>query len=399
MCPQRENGIGATVTGVEDCLVINVYAPQSARGEEHLPVLFFIHGGGFVYDFGRFSDGHDLSLIARHDVIVVTFNYRLATLGFLCLGTEDAPGNAGLKDQIAALKWVNRNIEHFGGNPDAITLYGHSAGARSVEAILLVGKADGLFHRAIMESGSVLSYRTLSYNRLAAAKTIALLSNFQPADNITLLGNFYQTASVETITNLLINNMCIERSFEDGNEVVTRNFKSIIEDGDYVKVPLLLAYTDMDGLHLAGNFDDILINTIQNHFENLLPVDLIFDSPDEKIAIANSVKSLYFGNGPITQSSIGGYIDYVTDMMVTSSMHRSAVHHSIDSVNPVYLMEFSYRGGYNIPSPYPQLNGAGHSDILAYIFDLGHSNVDTQAQDDIIRNRMINMWTNFIKYG
>lgn len=110
--------------GNEDCLVLNVYTPSLI---ENLPVMFYIHGGG--YNQGSSDEmifGPDF--LIDENVIIVTINYRLGVFGFMSLGTEKYPGNIGLRDQIHALKWVNKNIHSFGGDNKRITIFGHSAG-------------------------------------------------------------------------------------------------------------------------------------------------------------------------------------------------------------------------------------------------------------------------------
>lgn len=142
----------------EDCLSLNVWAPVGAGGER--PVMIFVHGGGFTTGLGA-SMLYDGSHLARAGgVVVVSFNYRLGALGFLAHPdlTESHPagrvlGNWGLLDQIAALRWVKDNISAFGGEPRNVTLFGESAGAMSVAALLAAPAARGLFHRVVMQSG------------------------------------------------------------------------------------------------------------------------------------------------------------------------------------------------------------------------------------------------------
>jgi len=132
----------------EDCLVANVWAPTDAADA---PVMVWIHGGGFMFGAGHLPTywGHEL---AKKGVVVVTFNYRVGPLGFLA-HPEIGGGNWGLMDQQAALRWVQDNVSQFGGDPDNVTIFGESAGAVSVCMHLVMTGAEGLFHRAIMESG------------------------------------------------------------------------------------------------------------------------------------------------------------------------------------------------------------------------------------------------------
>jgi para-nitrobenzyl esterase len=143
----------------EDCLVLNVYAPPDAPTDGRLrPVMVWIHGGGFVSGSANIP-WYDGSALARAgDVVVVAINYRLGALGFLQLGhlVDELAGSGanGIRDQVAALRWVRDNIAAFGGDPGNVTIFGESAGGMSVGTLLGTPEAAGLFHRAIAQSGA-----------------------------------------------------------------------------------------------------------------------------------------------------------------------------------------------------------------------------------------------------
>src|SRR5262245_2547741 len=141
----------------EDCLFLNVTTPALGGGRR--PVLVWIHGGGFVIGSGSQPLYDGAALAARGDVVVVTINYRLGPLGFLylrelCPDLEGAAGNAGLRDQVAALEWVRENAAAFGGDPGQVAIFGESAGGMSVATLLGMPSARGLFARAIAQSGA-----------------------------------------------------------------------------------------------------------------------------------------------------------------------------------------------------------------------------------------------------
>lgn len=144
----------------EDCLYLNVWSPAESTGEE-LPVMVWIHGGSFVSGSGSMGL-YDGRYLAARGVVVVTINYRLGPLGFLvhpALSAESesgVSGNYGLLDQVAALEWVQRNIAGFGGDPGNVTVFGESAGAMSILDLLVMPAAEGLFQRAIIQSGIML---------------------------------------------------------------------------------------------------------------------------------------------------------------------------------------------------------------------------------------------------
>ncbi|MCP3984461.1 MAG: carboxylesterase/lipase family protein [bacterium] len=147
----------------EDCLYLNVYTPGADSARR--PVMVWIHGGGFVIGSGSQVIYDGAPLAERGDVVVVTINYRLGPLGFLyladlCPGLEGAVGNAGIRDQVAALEWVKENIAAFGGDPENVTIFGESAGGMSVGTLLGTPSADGLFQRAIPQSGAAHNVHT-----------------------------------------------------------------------------------------------------------------------------------------------------------------------------------------------------------------------------------------------
>src|SRR5947209_4624122 len=166
-CWSPQNSPATTLSGqlpgeqAEDCLSLNVWTP--AADSARRPVLVWIHGGGFIGGSGAMNLYAGARLAARGDVVVVTVNYRLGILGFLAHpdladsdaadGAAGATGNWGLLDQVAALRWVRDNIAGFGGDPDKVTVFGESAGGMSVSDLLAMPSTEGLFRRAIVQSG------------------------------------------------------------------------------------------------------------------------------------------------------------------------------------------------------------------------------------------------------
>ena len=162
-CMQAQvfSDINPFVAGVsEDCLNLNVWTTNIGSGPTS-PVMVWIHGGGYTAGFGD-EGRHDGARLAQKGAVVVTLNYRLGVFGFLAhpaLAAESplgASGNYGILDQVAALQWVRRNIERFGGDPSRVTIFGESAGGSSVGALIASPLAKGLFHGAILQSGNAL---------------------------------------------------------------------------------------------------------------------------------------------------------------------------------------------------------------------------------------------------
>jgi len=161
---------GADAAWDEDCLRLNVWTPRC--DDARRPVMVWIHGGAFLFGSGHVP-WYDGANLARRDAVIVTINYRLGAFGYLHLEGLDprygGSGNAGLLDQVAALAWVQDNIAGFGGDPDNVTVWGESAGAMSVGALLGTPAAEGLFRRAILQSGAASNvHRPESATRVAA---------------------------------------------------------------------------------------------------------------------------------------------------------------------------------------------------------------------------------------
>jgi para-nitrobenzyl esterase len=182
----------------EDCLYLNVWAPAGSEGRK-LPVLVYFYGGGFVGGDGS-EYRYDGASLARRGIVTVTVNYRLDAFGFLALPAlaEESPhratGNYGLLDQVAALRWVHRNIAAFGGDPGQVTIGGESAGSMSVSALMASPLSKGLMQRAIGESGAVLGnlkprlldvaeQQGLVFQKAAGAKSLAAL-RAMPAEEL-----------------------------------------------------------------------------------------------------------------------------------------------------------------------------------------------------------------------
>ena len=146
---------GETYSYGEDCLFLNVWTPDTATPDSNLPVIFYIHGGGFNGGCGH-EKHFDGPIWPTKGVVAVTINYRMGPMGFACLPqlAEEAghTGNYGIFDQIAALQWVRENISAFGGNPENITIMGQSAGGLSVQVLCLSPLTEGMFAKAIMSS-------------------------------------------------------------------------------------------------------------------------------------------------------------------------------------------------------------------------------------------------------
>jgi para-nitrobenzyl esterase len=243
--PQSANPFLPPGTISEDCLYLNVYTPAAHPGGNR-PVLVWIHGGGLVQDGGRNYDGTKL---AAAGAVVVTINYRLGALGFLAhpalASRPGGPaGNYGLMDQQAALRWVQRNIAQFGGDPRNVTIAGQSAGGLSVLAQMVSPGARGLFQRAIVQSGAF----ALNQRPLAAAEAAG--QTFAKA-----VGCADQTAAClrSVPVSDLVSNFGVEIPGVVDGSVLTQPIGTALASGQFARVPVINGIThDEELLFIAG---------------------------------------------------------------------------------------------------------------------------------------------------
>eukprot|EP01116_Phalansterium_solitarium_P017213 TRINITY_DN4179_c0_g1_i1.p1 TRINITY_DN4179_c0_g1~~TRINITY_DN4179_c0_g1_i1.p1 ORF type:complete len:460 (-),score=147.59 TRINITY_DN4179_c0_g1_i1:760-2139(-) len=250
----------------EDCLHVNVFAPLNAS---NLPVMVFIFGGGFLQ--GSASDNvYDGSLLADRGVIVVTADYRVDVIGWLV--TAGSPGNYGLQDQRMYIQWAIDNIAAFGGNPEAITLFGESAGGMSIAAHLVSPLSAGMFQKVIIESDPFaiefkgIEYATELGNKVAAKVGCPASLGAQP--QLTCL----RKVSIETllaasdstvaIPNLLSFNLSIALPWMpvvDGVELPLPAFEAF-EQGKFQKVPMMLGTNQDEGIMFTYQIEDYFDN-------------------------------------------------------------------------------------------------------------------------------------------
>ncbi|GBP72729.1 Esterase-6 [Eumeta japonica] len=407
LCPQSEIYLQMLKTDLnytiqEDCLIANVYVPDTE--DDNLPVVFYVHGGAFQLGFG--SAILHRSLLRTRKIIIVNFNYRLGAHGFLCLGTEDIPGNAGLKDQVAALRWVKNNIASFGGNPDDITIMGSSAGAASVELLMLSKATRGLFNKVIPESGAGVGVWAVQNDPLEIAKSYARTQGFFEVDDIHALEDFFKYISLDVLqADLSMNRRestfnfvpCVER---DANEdaVLTEAPVDILRKGDYEKTPMLVGFTDMEGIFRINFFEDWK-DEMNEDFSNFLPADLQFADESERQEMAQRIKEFYFGEKPVSSETAVAYVNYFSDVLFFYPTYRSISMQDAAGNREIYLYVYAFVEDRSF-APYPGVTGADHSAqtmALGYI-PLRSQRRRTKMSEDYkkIKRLLTDVWANFI---
>ena len=404
-CPQN-TPFG--VVGTEDCLKMNVYVPVKAR--KLLPVMVYIHGGAYIIgNGGKMVLGPDFLL--KKDVLLVTFNYRLGALGFLCLGMKEAPGNSGLKDQVAALRWVKKNIAAFGGDPDNVTLFGTSAGAASVSLHVTSEATNGLFKQAIMHSGSSLAPWAVSYNPVLVASKIVSLLGYETKEPNELYEIFsklsYRDLVLATahipISQLVLQGAllqpCIEKNFP-GVESVLNDLPYNLINRTPKNIPLMYSTTDREGLF---SIDEDTKETLEAYNKRSVFADnLVFPTRNEELKMSAKVKEYYFGKEAVSEKTIMNLSKLYTHLYfeVPATLEAEMLAKTIDA--PVYSLYFTYSGGRNFikyQTKYKNEKGATHADELLYIFSGNIWPFRVNNKDKIVIDRLTTMLTNFAKYG
>lgn len=238
------NGGGDVRPIAEDCLFLNVWTPAAGTGAK-LPVMVWIHGGALVFGSGGTPVYSGAPLAAR-GAVVVTINYRLGALGFFAHPSVVEPGgdvNFGLLDQIAALRWIQRNISAFGGDPGNVTVFGQSAGAQSVLALFVSPLAKGLFHKGIAQSPYGIPSHPLAKARATAVKVATGLK----LDGANASAAELRAVPAEAFAGLAGPGESLAPSFIVGDRALPQPILESFRKGAEAQVPLVIGSTSDDG--------------------------------------------------------------------------------------------------------------------------------------------------------
>jgi para-nitrobenzyl esterase len=406
-CPQPFSPYG-NATQTEDCLFLNVFVPNRHgdhdfdENDAH-PVMVWLHGGGLV--LGE-SNEYDAVKLVQQGVIVVTINYRLGALGFLAHpaltaeSVDHTSGNYGIQDQQAALKWVRRNIRAFGGDPERVTIFGESAGGLSTLINLVSPTAHGLFHRAVVESGTyALAQPTL-------AQTEAVGTNFaksvgcnqpNPADVLGCLRGLNVSTILASQALAYVGSLPVPNV--DG-KVLTQSIASALASGQFNRVPV------MNGT---------------NHDEYNLFVGQDFDLAGGPITASTYVAAIAALTGTSTQAPL--VASHYPVPAQFPSFDQGAGRAGTDanfactarfadqlasSFVSTFAFEFSDENApQNFLPPVSFTYGASHASELQYIFPtanpsgygLNLAQTPLDASQQKLSDRMVGYWTEFARSG
>ena len=367
----------------EDCLTLNVWTAASGMRQARRPVMVWVHGGSYVCDgTANPRNWGDKFVMAHPEVVFVSINYRLGLLGFLDLSSlpdgEAYPrsGNLGLLDQVEALRWIKRNIAAFGGDPDNVTIFGHSAGAGSVSLLTSIDEAQGLFRRAIMQSGSVafsssredcqrLTKRVLD---ATGAKTVADLQALSTDDIIALndeAGKFYRFPE------------------RDGTVIPEDPYSRF--GGFNAGIDMLIGTTNDEALYwidtMGGKEDFDLATSLWSRY-----ITWSLDSAQRRHA------NRYLDDEEIQHTSFhSGTVDFLNDLMFRGPAIEMAQRHATAG-GKTYL--YCWAATVGIP-----MYGACHGCEVCYILNTGRQIKNGEAPDPALAGKVQQMWVNFATTG
>ncbi|XP_055694314.1 juvenile hormone esterase-like [Lutzomyia longipalpis] len=370
------------ILGSEDCLYLNVYRPIGKK--DKLPVMVFIHGGGFTSFSGSPGQFGPDYLMDNEEVILVTMNYRLGMFGFLCSGDEAVKGNFGLKDQQLALKWIAANIEAFGGDPDSITLAGQSVGAASTQYHIINPDSQALFHRAIMLSGafsfwalgndSAVRFRQSAQRSglqdWETASTSELAKQFKKLDALTLV-LAYDQLYLFPLTPSIPLRPCIEGNWEGA--FLTQDPETTWAEGRFPQKPILFGMVANEGSFAASiGENSTRLRIFSENIYQFLPIHMNFDP-----RYTQDILDFYFdGEDYINATNVQSYYQMFGDRLFYHPVIKSINQYRkyADShKNPIFINKFGFQSSYTFVKLITgqDINlGVCHLDDLIYLFSM-----------------------------
>lgn len=422
-CPHPDG-----VFQAEDCLRLNVYTTKLPCEEQNVkrPVMIFIHPGGFTSFSGQSLIFGPQYLLDK-DIVLVTINYRLGTLGFLNTGDSEAPGNMGLKDQVEAFRWVRRNIAAFGGDPNSVTLCGYSAGSFSIMLHMVSPMSKDLFHRAISMSSSAIKPEVYTgiaeHGQKELVQKQAQLLNC-PTDSTASMLNCLIEKPVENFTNTLANltdwygnpillwTPAVEPQVPDVERFLSEQPYDSIALGKFHQVPYILGVTEHEFAGVAALYErndkvdnGSLYREVNNNWNKVAPIFCMYERDTSRSNyISRQLRQFYFKDEPISERTLLQLGKVYGDCITIFPVYRAVKLFASKSREPVYFYKFTYEGRFGF---YRWSNDTAynpsHHDDLQYLFHAKQFPFLPYLEDDAPEAPMVelytSMWSNFVING
>ncbi|KAI6188826.1 Carboxylic ester hydrolase [Aphelenchoides besseyi] len=396
----------------EDCLTLNVFTPHTSD-DELLPVAVWIHGGGYsVHSSYHYGDVGICKILCQKKIVVVTIQYRLGFFGFLSMGDSSCPGNFGLWDQTAALRWVQQNIHNFRGDKNNVTVFGQSAGGASTDALHLSPHSRDLFHKMMPMSGSALcawatnqaeNIRELSLHFACQHGYVPPMINDRDAQNKALVEWFRKAP-----TSVLELSMLGKNGVNEGGAIDL----TPVYDGDFFPKPLdelrkeappkptVTGICEFEGLLFTalkpprGSFREEVRRQIMNEFRKRR----IHENAREKLALDLYLNGI---NREDRNSYLAACLCLISEMAIVNGVWEMA-QSAAQKEAPVYLYSFDYCNpyGFGLAGFLFPFKGATHCSELPYLFGRGIiANFNPTPTDLQMCDVFSTLFTNFVKYG
>ncbi|KOB73434.1 Antennal esterase CXE10, partial [Operophtera brumata] len=403
--------------GEEDCLYLNVYTPD-IKPATLIPVMFYIHGGAFICGSGN-DDFYGPEFLVKKGIILVTINYRVGALGYLSLGTEDIPGNAGMKDQVAALKWVKKNIKNFGGDPDNITIFGESAGAASVSYHLVSPMSKGLFKRAIAMSGCLTNTWAQSFEARERALKLAKQLGFNSEDDKELY-QFLKNLPKEKLVNLKLPvtksvspndlefGIVSEKKFGANERFFYGNECDVLRNGIHEGVEVMTGYTKDEGLmaFASGLTLEQLLSEANAFKEFFAPTPIQRDCNIKvQLEVGRKLQKYYVDKNLATAEDFVRLLQYFNLNMFVHGIVLFGKF--LSKKTKVYFYKVTCQSERNIISKLFNLDRllegrqvVCHADDLMYLFPvkMAQLKVEKGSEAEKLIIQITTLWTNFAKF-
>ncbi|KAM4801944.1 cocaine esterase-like isoform X1 [Urocitellus parryii] len=379
----------------EDCLYLSIYAPAHAREGSNLPVMVWIHGGALVVGSASMYDGSILAAI--ENVLVVTVQYRLGVLGFFSTGDQHATGNWGYLDQVAALRWVQQNIAHFGGNPDRVTIFGESAGGTSVSSHVVSPMSQGLFHGAIMESGVALLPGLITSSSKDVSKLVANLSACGQVESEALVSCLRGKSEQEMLA--ITKTFSVIPAVVDG-AFLPRHPQELLASADFQPVPSIIGVNNDE----YGWVITMVVSPPEIHKDiDRETMRAVLQRTSAQMMMlpaecADLLMEEYMGDNEDSHTLRLQFQEMMADFFFVVPALQVA--HYQSSHAPVYFYEFQHRPSVfkNIKPPHVK---ADHGDEIIFVFGsyINGIRVELTEEEELLNRRMMKYWANFARNG
>lgn len=446
-CPSLNLYFGYYVGNEDNCLNLNVYTKSlPTENDEKKPVMVWVHGGGFLYGSNK-SEYFGPNYLLTQDIVLVAINYRLGIFGFLSLEDESLgiPGNAGLKDQVLALKWVQQNIQNFGGDPGNVTIFGESAGAASVHYLTLSPLTKGLFHKAIIQSGSSLNPWTVGKrNAEDAAKCMgykdkdekAVLEKLKKENQRNIVTGVFKIVDDFKARTIRPFSPVIEAPSDDA--FLTEQPIEILKTGRNHQIPIIMGYNTAEGMLLELIRRTKSYGDLPKDLEGEVPWTLKIPPTSGKAKeIAEKISKFYYNGEDVSEENISKTYNLVGDVQFLYGIQKAIRLQKRNGSQPIFVYRNSLDGTLNFfkkfctakyfktmilinflgrlsgnsslkgvfqkmsaKIPHSEVEGVSHADDLFYLFPTFFTpKIIPGSKEDNDIYKFVKMWTNFAKCG